>query len=260
MLGFQEHITFKEDTHQYFDKQGTEFTSVSKVIQKVTPQFDRGRISMAMARSKAKAEGIEVDRAQKLILQDWDHKKDSAIDRGNWIHDNLEAYLTIGSCDQKLVPVAKRIASFASGYYKYFAEALIYDSDFNVAGQTDLALQRQKDRHGVVDFFDYKTNESKGIYFDSVKRKDGIVIKHYNQFLTEPLQHLEHCNYNTYSLQLSIYAYMAAQTFGITVGRLGIIFIDNNLKIRIYPVAYMKMEVIALLKHFKSRNKSGWEE
>lgn len=260
MLGLQEHITFKEDSHQYFDPQGAEYTSVSKVIQTITPQFDRENISMAMARRKAKMDEISVERAQKLILQDWDHKKNSAIDRGNWIHDNLEAYLTIGNCDEKLVPVAKRVASFASGYYKYFPEALIYDSDFNVAGQSDLVLQRQKDPHGVVDFFDYKTNESKGIYFDSVKRKQGVVVKHYNQFLGEPLGHLEHCNYNTYSLQLSLYAYMAAQTFGITVGRLGIIFIDNSLKIRIYPIPYLKLEVVALLNHFKSRNKSGWEE
>jgi len=260
MLGLQEHITFKEASHQYFDPQGTEFTSVSRVIQTVTPKFDRQNISMAMARKKAQEDDISVDRAQKLILQDWDHKRDSAIDRGNWIHDNLEAYLTIGSCDEKLVPVAMRVASFLSGYYKYFCEALIYDSDFNVAGQADLVPQRQQDPKGVVDFFDYKTNESRGIYFDSIKRKDGAIVKHYNQFLKEPLSHLEHCNYNTYSLQLSIYAYMAAQTFGITVGKLGIIFIDKEFKIRMYAVPYMKMEVIALLKHFKDRNKSGWEE
>jgi hypothetical protein len=260
MLGLQTHVTFKEDTHQYFDPQGIEFTSVSKVIQSVTPKFDRDRISMAMAKKKAMEEGIELERAHKLILQDWDHKKNSALDRGNWIHDNIEAYLTMGSCDEKLTPLAKQIAHFASGYYKYFPEALLYDSDFNVAGQSDLVLQRTKKADGVVDFFDYKTNERKGIYFDSVRRKDGVVVKHYNQFLGEPLGHLEYCNYNTYSLQLSLYAYMAAQTFGIAIGRLGIIFIDNKLKIKVYPVPYMKMEVIALLKHWKDRNKSGWEE
>jgi len=260
MLGFQQHITFKEDTHQYFDPGGNEFTSVSRVISSVTPQFDREGISMAIAQKKAKEEGIDIERAQNIILQDWDHKKNSAIDRGNWIHDNIEAYLTIANCEDVLVPVAKRIANFAAGYYKYFPEALIYHSAYSVAGQSDLVLQRTKDKKGLVDFFDYKTNESKGIYFDSVKRKDGKIVKHYNQFLNAPLDHMEHCNYNTYSLQLSMYAYMAAETFNIQVGRLGIIFIDNNLDIRVYPVPYLKLEVIALLEYFQDRNKSGWEE
>ena len=164
MLGSQQHITFKEDTHQYFDPGGNEFTSVSRVINSVTPQFDRDRISLAMAQKKAKEEGIDVQRAQALILQDWDHKKNSAIDRGNWIHDNIEAFLTIGNCEEKLKPVSKRIAKFAAGYYKYFPEALIYDSAFGVAGQSDLVLQRTKDKKGLVDFFDYKTNESKDVF------------------------------------------------------------------------------------------------
>jgi len=260
MLGLQTHITFKEDTHQYFDPAGQEYTSVSRVLQTITPQFDREKISMIMARNKAKSDGISVDRAQSIILQDWDHKRDSAIDRGNWIHDNIEAFLTIGSCDEKLALVSKRVASFVAQYHKYFPEALIYDSAYNVAGQSDLVVQRQKNPHGVFDFYDYKTNESKGIYFDSIKRKDGKISKHYNQFLTSPVEHLEHCNFNTYSLQLSMYAYMASVTYGLQVGRLGIIFIDNNLKVKMYPVAYLKMEVMALLESFKDRNKSGWED
>ena len=260
MLGLQTHITFKEDTHQYFDPAGQEYTSVSRVLQTITPDFDRDGISLNMARAKAKQDGISVDRAQQIILQDWDHKKNSAIDRGNWIHDNIEAFLTIGSCDEKLVPVSKRVASFVAQYYKYFPEALIYASEYLTAGQSDLVVQRQKKKDGTVDFYDYKTNEAKGIYYDSIKRKDGKIVKHYNNFLKAPLDHLEHSNYNLYSLQLSIYAYLASITFGITVGRLGIIFIDNNLKVRMIPVAYMKMEIIALLEAFKDRNKSGWED
>jgi len=260
MLGFQQHVTFKEDTHQYFNPEGKEYTSVSRAINSVTPEFDREGISLVMARKKAKDEGIGLTEAQDQILGQWDAVRDSSIERGNWIHSNIESYLTIASCDETLIPVSKRIAKFAGQYYKYYPEAIIYDSDYKIAGQTDLALQRQKDVHGVWDFADYKTNESRGIYFDSIKRKDGKIEKHYNQFFKPPLDHLEHCNFNRYAIQLSMYAYMASQTYGLVPGKLMIIFIDVSFQIRVHYVPYMKMEVIALLNHYRDLVKSSWEE
>jgi len=261
MLGSQTFISFKEDTHQYFDPDGNEYSSVSKVNTSVTPAFDRNGISMIMAGIKAKADGMTVQRAQQIILQDWDHKRDSAIARGNWIHDNLEQYLLSGKCDDKLIHVGKRMASFVSPYYKYFSEALIYIEQYNVAGQADLVVQRQKNKNGVFDFYDFKTNESKGIYYDSIKREaNGKIKKHYNRFLYSPVEHLEHSNYNIYSLQLSLYAFMASVTFNIKVGQLAILFIDENLNIRRLPVAYLKYEVMALLDAYQDRNKSGWDE
>jgi len=252
MLGSQQHITFKQDTHQYFDPQGNEFKSVSRVLRTVTPEFDRKGISMAIARVQASTMGQSVAECQQQILDEWDQIRDSSIQRGNWIHENIESYLTIGSCDKKIIPVGKRIALFLKPFYRYFCESVIYDSTYSVAGTADLSVQRQRDRQGVYDFYDFKTNESRGIYYDSIKREDnGSIKKHYNQFLKDPLSHLEHCNYNLYALQLSMYAYMAERTFSIRVGRLGIIFIDGDLGVKMLPVPYMKCEVRQLLEHIE---------
>lgn len=261
MLGFQDYITFKEDTHQYFNPEGKEFKSVSKIIEYVTPDFDKAGISAMMAKSKAKEEGITVERAQDLILQDWDHKAQSAIDRGNWIHNGLEDYMLGKGCDEKIVPVAKQIAKFASKYYKFFPEAVVYDSEYGVAGTADFPVQRQRSKIPVIDVWDYKTNEAKGIYFDSIKRdKSGKFVKHYNRYLKAPLDHLEHTNFNTYSLQLALYAYMMEASFNVRIGRLGIIFINNDLKIKIYNVPYMKLEAKLLLEHHKSLMNASWED
>jgi hypothetical protein len=93
---------------------------------------------------------------------------------------------------------------------------------------------------------DYKTNESKGIQFDSISRKD--VVKHYNKYLLPPFDHLEACNYIIYSLQLSIYAFMAMETLGIRVGKLAIIFFDNNFTPTYIPVPFMYHEAELLCR------------
>jgi len=260
MLGLQEHITFKEDTHQYFAPNGDEYTSVSRLIRLVEPEFDRKGISANMARAKAKEDGISFDQAQAEILKDWDRNKDSSIDRGNFVHDNLEQYLKTGKCHLAVNNVGYRLVRFLKPFYRYYSEAILYSGKYKTAGTADLSVQRQRDKHKVWDFYDFKTNEKKGIYFDSIKREsDGKIKKHYNRFLKAPLDHLEHSNYNTYALQLSLYAYMAETTFDLKVGRLAIMFINKDYHLRVYPVPYMRMEVMTLLDYHLSIIEASWE-
>lgn len=261
MLGQQQHIRFVEKTHQYFDPQNKEYRSVSKLIQTIKPKFDREEISLRMAQKKAREEGIPVEQAQGIILAEWDRKRDSSSDWGNFIHNGIEDYLNTGTTHKDLLPIGKQIASFIAPFYKYYPEAILYDSEFGIAGQTDLTVVRQRTKNSVVDFYDYKTNEQKGIYYDSILRhQDGKIKKHINKFLLEPLSHLEDCNYNHYALQLSIYAYMAERTFGIKVGRLAIIFINKQLKANLLPIPYLRYEVDALMKHHRDYHTAEWSE
>ena len=259
MLGLQEHITFKEDTHQYFNPEQKEYSSVSKVLDNVQETFDRKGISAMMAITKAKDDGISVEEAQEIILTEWDHNRDSAGDHGNFIHDNLEDYLNTGKCHEKIVPVGKRIINFLSPYYKYHAEAIIYSAKHEVSGTADLSVQRTRTKKGIWDFYDYKTNQKKGIYFDSIKRDGAKIVKHYNRFYRKPLEHLEDSNYNRYCLQLALYAYMAEITFDVKPGRLGIIFINENFKITMHAVPYMRMEAKALLDHHHDLATASWD-
>ena len=130
--------------------------------------------------------------------------------------------------------------------YKFYPEALVYSTQYMIAGQSDLVIQRtMQKKRALFDFYDYKTNLEKGIQFTSMGRKDGL-IKHYNRFLLHPVDHLEDCNYNLYSLQLSIYAYLAQTSWNIRVGRLAIIYINRNMQARLYPVPYMRHEAKAI--------------
>lgn len=237
-------VTFEPIKHTYTYRDGTSLTSVSKVLQSVKVPFDSEGISMRMAK------GDPVKQAE--ILAEWEAKKDSSIDRGNWIHDALEQYVLNGTIDPELEDIAKNhIRPLIKQAHRIYPEALIYSTHYQVSGQSDLVIQRQRSNKSVFDFFDYKTNEAKGIEFDSVNRKKDPPT-HYNRFMLPPLDHLEDCNFNHYAMQLSCYAYMSQLTWGIKVGRLAILFIDNNLKLHVYPVPYLKLEAEALLKHHLS--------
>lgn len=247
-LGSDSSIVFEPRGHRYHDHAGQEYRSVSRILSAIEIPFDREGISMAMARKMAQEENIPVEIAQKKILDEWDKKLHSSHDRGNWIHDNLENFHKYGKCDEKLLPVVEKLKPLYENYFRVYTEVLLHDSEFKVAGQCDLIVQRQKSKDSIFDFYDYKTNEQKGIVFDSIGRKRQP-WSHYNRYFLPPLDHLEDCNYHRYSLQLSLYAAMAQRRYGIKIGRLALIFIDNNLQVHTYPAAYLKFEAETLLLH-----------
>lgn len=243
-------VKFVESTHQYFDKTGTEYESVTRGLKKLQVPFDRDGISRTMAMKYARENNISIDDAQRKILAEWDQKRDSSIDRGTGIHNALEEFLLTGKITDDYLPVINELRKLVSEAYRYYPEVILYDSLYKRAGQADLVVQRQKGASSVYDFYDYKTNEAKGIQFDSIGRK-GDGLKHYNRYFLPPFEYLEDCNYNLYSLQLNFYAYFAVRTYGIKVGRLAIIFIDNNLDVKVIPVLFSPGLIRDILMHFE---------
>lgn len=237
----QDEIKFNPVSHQYFNNANEEYTSVSRLLKMIQVPFDREGISLRMAQSISAESGIPVEQVQKELLAEWDEKKDSSIDKGNYVHDGLEDYAKTGKIWDELEEPVKFMQEIFKQYYRFYPEATLFSHNYKVAGRTDLILQRQKNREPVLDFIDYKSNETKGICYDSISRKESA-IKHYNRFFLAPFDYLESCNYVTYSLQLSIYAFLALGLGDFRVGKLGIVFIDNQFKPSYIPVPFMYQE------------------
>lgn len=237
----QDEIYYEDKTHQYFNKQGVEYTGVTKLLKSIQVPFDRQGMSLMVAKSVAKESGISVEQAQKELLADWDKSRDSSLEKGDYVHDGLENYILTGKYEEDLKPSVVYMQTLLKGYYRFWPEIILFSHAHRTAGRTDLVLQRQKSKVPVLDFFDYKTNESKGIRFDSISSRDGVV-KHYNRYFLPPFDHLEACNYTLYALQLSIYAFMAMTTLNIKVGKLAIIFFDNSFIPTYIPVPFMYLE------------------
>jgi hypothetical protein len=245
-------ITFKEDTHQYFDLDGIEYKSMSRVLNSIKIPFDEKIVSKFVA----KRDGL----TQEEVLNKWKSIGDHSREFGTKIHNALEDYVNAKKItDDRLKKLAKEFSKELVGYKKLVPEFVVYDKEFKIAGQTDLLLDRQnKPKSGdwIIDLIDYKTNIEKGIYFDSIWRKNGV-IRHYKKFLLSPLDHLEECNYNLYSLQLSGYGYMLEKTYGVKIGKLFIVWImydekEDSFDYTMIPVPYMKMEIEALFNFNKN--------
>lgn len=234
-MKFSNDVALEPISHKYYDKDGNEYLSVSKFISQFTPQFDKERISASYAAKN--------NLSQKEVLDLWDAKAKAAIDHGNQIHNALERYektTVILPEDLHLKPMILSVASEYSHYHRIYQEQCIFDKDHLIAGTSDKILQVTSSNKSVFDIDDYKTNLSKGIQFYS----------EYNKYLLGPLSHLQDCNYNKYSIQLSIYAYMLEKTYGVRIRSLGIRFIPphNILAHHRIPVPYMKAEVEAMFQ------------
>jgi len=251
-------IKFEPESHTYWDGD-TQLKSVTRLLNSITEPFDSKKISGYMAKSEANKTGEDPNVIQMRTLEEWEVKRKSAEDRGNFIHDNLESYVVKGKYSPKLQEVVQQIAPLVKEGYRTYPEALLYSIEHQTAGLTDLAIQRQKTHNSVYDFWDYKTNEAKGIQYDSMNRKKDPT-KHYNRYFMSPLAHLEDCNYNRYALQLSCYAFMAMHSWGIRVGRLGILYVDLKMIVHKIPVPFMALEaekVLNLSKELKELPKEG---
>ena len=237
----QSEINYIDKTHQYFNLTGEEYKSVSRGLNSLKVPFDAKGMSAKMAIKIAADEGITVDQAKANLLAEWDSKRDNSIVKGNYVHDSFENYTLKGVYDDEMRESVMFLQHILNDYYRFFPEVIIHSHTYRMAGRTDLALQRQKSKVPVIDFIDYKSNIEKGIQFDSIGRKT-IPIRHYNRFFLPPFDYLEDCNYTLYSLQLSIYAFMAMERLNVKIGKLAILFVDNDFKPSLIPVPFMYQE------------------
>tara|TARA_R110002020_G_scaffold113252_7_gene260604 strand:+ start:1869 stop:2573 length:705 start_codon:yes stop_codon:yes gene_type:complete len=222
-------LKFYEKEHKYF-KNNIEYKSVSKVIELVKPHFPTNII----AGNVAKSQGV----SKEEILSEWKTTRELASQIGNDIHNALDEYSKNGvSKDLYWNNVAKDIEN---KLFKKFntidSEIKVHSDKYKVAGTIDRCCYRNKN---VIDIRDFKTNEKNGIVYEDK----------YKKYLKEPLSHLESSNYNTYSLQLSIYGLLIEEMLNYKIGNLALIYIPplDPMNWSYIPVPYMKKEAEALL-------------
>lgn len=253
-----QNLLFDPKEHRYSEaSEGSELISVTRLIKLVITPFDRQGISYYVAKGKAPKEASmkEIKAIQQQTLDEWDQALEESIGHGNFLHDNIHKFLVSGRCDKSVMTYIHRMSFIWKQAYRFYSERPIWWPEYGVAGTFDIVTQRTKSKDSVFDVYDVKTNKSQKIRFDSVGRK-GSILKHYNRFLLPPLDHLEQCNYVVDALQLSMYALMLQESYGIKIGRLAIIFIDDEKdKVTLYPVCYMKTDCLALCRHYRELKK-----
>lgn len=225
-------ITLIEETHKYINTEtNEEYTSVSKVLSQFKKPFDK----KYWAEKKAKDYGTSADE----VMQLWDDLKDYSCARGKNYHKIMEDFIISGkrtedndslydSFSQNIQPIgeAKNI----------HAERILYSHEHKIAGTADVIIDHPFNQFSIVDF---KTN------------KRFRYHSQYGEYLLAPVDHLQACEFNNYTLQLSLYAYMYSQLTGYKLRSMSINFLDQETQRWLnIPIHYMKYEALLLLRSY----------
>ena len=89
---------------------------------------------------------------------------------------------------------------------------------------------------------DFKTNKAFNFF------------SQYNEFMLKPMDHLSVCEFNTYGLQLSLYAYLHEKSSGKKCTGCVVFYKDKENKFYPIRVNYMKKEIISLIEDYNNPN------
>lgn len=228
-------VIFKEDTHQYFNEKGEEYISGTTFLHKFQLPFDQEKF----ATIKAKKLGISVQEVNEM----WKNNSKKACDYGTSVHLLMQNYVVNGSKEEGKESLYDSFNTIVMEDFmnavKVYSEQLVWIDEYKVAGTADLIIEHNDYEFSVGDF---KTNKS---------------IDFYNKFgqrLLNPISHLSDCNYNIYSLQLSLYAYLFSLKSGKKCRKLFLMHLKDD-KWNYIPCNNMQYEIRMMLKWYKNNHK-----
>jgi len=242
-------IKFHDKEHKYY-LNGIKTKSVTAIISEYKHPFDKEYWS----KKKAEERGITTEE----ILKEWKYKADFSCEKGTVFHSYVENFLSnklfpfpehtttevLGSVENMLEckeAISKLTEMFQKFYDKSFgklipvrAEIVIGDEKWGVTGTIDQLFYNEKS--GKLEIWDWKTNKA---------------IKKHNKWqqFKEPLGHLDVCELNTYSLQLSFYKLILERNTTLDLGDSYIVwFNENNEKYQIIKCYDFRNEILKIME------------
>lgn len=233
--------------HVYIHKVTEEkFKSVTTVLSMLEPPFNSEEVALAIAnQDPSKKKEHYQNMSQQEILTEWKRINDEANEYGTKVHEILERYLLANRIyfpkDDYEREIITKFQKIDKMYGKLYPETILFSEKHKLAGSCDLIEEYDT----YFNVWDNKTN------------KELNYISKYNHWLNKPVSHLSDCQYNIYSLQMSIYAYMYQMETKKKVGRLGLYYLnpEKNYEFELIPVPYLGLEAKAVLDYWREVNK-----
>jgi hypothetical protein len=200
-------LRFTPQDHKYTSikkEDEKDWISVTSFIGNFKQPFDADTIAAKSAKNrKSKWYGMTPDE----IKAAWKAEANRATSLGTWYHNCREKDICELDTMERMgltVPVVKPIEIEGIKYSPeqkltdgVYPEHLVYLKSAGLCGQSDLVEVID----GQVHITDYKTN--KEIKTEGYTNWQGVTQK-----MLAPVSHLDDCNLNHYTLQLSMYLYM----------------------------------------------------
>lgn len=248
-LSIFNNIKFYEKEHIYYID-GVKLTSATQLIGKYKEKFD--------ADYWAERKSIELDKPKEEILKEWDYKREFACEKGILLHNYAENYI-----NNKLYPYSSTnvIAKFGKDelepiftklkklFDKFYddsysklipikSELVVGDEELGIGGMVDQLFWNTKSDE--LQIWDWKTNKK---------------IKNSNKWqkFKKPIDHLEVCELNTYSLQLSLYKFIIEKNTSLKLGDCYIVWLnEKNEKYEIFKCHDFTKEIKLIIEDFNN--------
>ena len=195
-------ITLDAESHTYSlqDDPSFPFTSVTTFIHDYFEPFDGPAIANKLIKMP-KYRG----RSAQSLLDEWS----AASDMGTAVHAEVEEYIkdtTSPLTLPKSIGGGKWIDTNIPSHRLMLPEIIIYSKELGIAGTIDLMVYNEEtDEYSLVD---WKTN--KAIRTAAYRGKKGI---------KGPTLTMPDCNFNQYTLQLSIYRFLLEKYYDIKIAQ-----------------------------------------
>lgn len=200
-------LRFTPQDHKYTSikkEDERDWVSVTSFIGNFKQPFDADRIAEKSSKNKkSKWYGMTPE----AIKDAWKSEANRATTLGTWYHNCRESDICALENMERhgfTVPVFKPVEVEGIKYSPdqkltdgVYPEHMVYLKSAGLCGQSDLVEVVD----GHVHITDYKTN--KEIKAEGFTNWEGIVTK-----MMPPVSHLDDCNLNHYTLQLSLYLYI----------------------------------------------------
>lgn len=200
-------LKFTPQDHKYTSikpEDERDWISVTSFIGNFKQPFEADKIAEKSSRNrKSKWYGMTPE----AIKDAWKSEANRATTLGTWYHNCRESDICALDTMERhghTVPVFKPIEEAGAKFSPdqklkdgVYPEHMVYLKSAGLCGQSDLVEVID----GYVHITDYKTN--KEIKVEGFTNWEGIVTK-----MMPPVSHLDDCNLNHYTLQLSLYMYI----------------------------------------------------
>ena len=247
-------VTFYDSDHTYkIGGEPSAKVSVTGLVNTVKEPFDEEK----WAKIKAKEFGFSPEE-MKLV---WKKNNQMSTYQGSVLHnyidnfyqnkvkpyDRVAAKAILGDVlHDKMYGNLKTLVKQFNNFYTDTSEYILpIKNEFVVGDLGDTRIC------GMLDMLAYNTMSNQFEIFDFKTNKRFTEYSEYEKKLQSPVGHLDECEFNIYSLQLSLYKIFIQKYTDIKIDKLKIIWFSvNNEDYKIIELKYLGEECVALMEKF----------
>ena len=244
-------VKFVEDGHYYLvtNSNGEVVrapVSVTGLLDRFKRKFDADAASRGLGRRSDKYKRPDGSpMTDEEIRASWSKLGKVASIRGTLMHYQIEQYFNGRPPADPLSPEMRQFLDFEAqeirgkGLSPFRTEMSIFHCGLSIAGQCDMLC---KAPDGGLFLLDWK--RCKSVDMESFR----------GERMKSPLDHLDHCKFIGYALQLNLYRFILESEYGVIVCGMALgVFHPQRSEYQFLPVPKMDREISLIVSHLKAQ-------